>query len=105
MKLELEDICWDNDDSYAEHYEALVLLEKWKWLARDGEIIDMRRSRFYEKNLPWAINILKWMEKCHTDNTPYMHTEQYKYIFKKVSRMQDIAKALQAIFRGKKDAN
>lgn len=91
MVEQYEDVCWDNDDSDAEHYEALCRLPKWQWIARDGKIVDLRR-RIYTKSLPWAVNILHWMEKHHTDNTPYMCTDQYTYIEQKIYYIKEFVK-------------
>jgi hypothetical protein len=89
-------VCEDHDDNQPEHYEALVQLPRWQWLGHDGKIVDLRR-RIYTRTFPWAVNILVWMEKHHTDNTPYMCTAQYQYIENRISYLKMKAAS---IFRG-----
>lgn len=87
---EKEIVCEDHDDSGPEHYEALCQLPKWQWLGHDGKIVDLR-NKIYKRHFPWAVNVLLWMEKHHTDNTPYMNTDQYKYITERVEYIKRIS--------------
>lgn len=94
----IEQVGENHDDTVPEHYETLVQMPKWQWLQRDGKIVDLRR-KIYMRSMPWAVNILTWMEKHHTDNTPYMSTEQYHYIEDRINMIKNKSAAVFRSYR------
>jgi hypothetical protein len=80
--FDMDIICENHDDSDVEHYESLVQLKRYQWIGKDGQIEDLRYIQ--RKNVIYAINILCWMHRHHTDNIPYRETEQFDYLFDKI---------------------
>jgi len=63
-----------------EHYiDVLYQPDAWRWVDGSGRQVDLRKV-----DLRYACNILRWMEKHSTDDTPYKELEQYAYLQKRI---------------------
>lgn len=86
-EMEWELPCEDGDDLLAEHYEWIAWQPKcYDWAGGEG-YVDLRKV-----NMNYALNIMGWMEKHHSDNTPYKSLKQYRYLNRKYKAWIDLAK-------------